>query len=454
MEKMMNKKILPLWLAWIPLFIQAQAPARLITVEPGHFHAALVQKIMYPNVDSTAYIYAPEGKDLNLHLQRIEGYNKRSLSPTSWNTVTYTGKDFFERMIAEKKGNVVMLSGNNKLKTDYILKAVRNGFHVYADKPMAIDIQGFKKLKQAFAIAKKNKLLLYDIMTERYEITTILQRAFSMERSIFGELERGSVEEPSITKESVHHFYKYVSGNILTRPAWFFDVNQEGEGIVDVTTHLVDLIQWECFPEQIINYKKDVKILTARSWNTMISQEQFMTVTKENEVPRFLMPIVDPSGNLQVRSNGEFTFLINGIHAKVAVRWDYAAQEGSGDTHYSLMHGTKADLVIKQGEEEKYKPTLFIEPRSVQEFDEKELNSLLEKIKKNYPGIQLKKRLRGWEVIVPEAYKEGHEAHFSRVTEKFLDYLTENNMPQWEITNMIAKYYITTQAKKLAEKQQ
>ncbi len=450
----MNKKILPLWLAWIPLFIQAQAPARLITVEPGHFHAALVQKIMYPNVDSTAYIYAPEGKDLNLHLQRIEGYNKRSLSPTSWNTVTYTGKDFFERMIAEKKGNVVMLSGNNKLKTDYILKAVRNGFHVYADKPMAIDIQGFKKLKQAFAIAKKNKLLLYDIMTERYEITTILQRAFSMERSIFGELERGSVEEPSITKESVHHFYKYVSGNILTRPAWFFDVNQEGEGIVDVTTHLVDLIQWECFPEQIINYKKDVKILTARSWNTMISQEQFMTVTKENEVPRFLMPIVDPSGNLQVRSNGEFTFLINGIHAKVAVRWDYAAQEGSGDTHYSLMRGTKADLVIKQGEEEKYKPTLFIEPRSVQEFDEKELNSLLEKIKKNYPGIQLKKRLRGWEVIVPEAYKEGHEAHFSRVTEKFLDYLTENNMPQWEITNMIAKYYITTQAKKLAEKQQ
>ena len=450
----MNKKILPLWLAWIPLFIQAQAPARLITVEPGHFHAALVQKIMYPNVDSTAYIYAPEGKDLNLHLQRIEGYNKRSLSPTSWNAVTYTGKDFFERMIAEKKGNVVMLSGNNKLKTDYILKAVRNGFHVYADKPMAIDIQGFKKLKQAFAIAKKNKLLLYDIMTERYEITTILQRAFSMERSIFGELERGSVEEPSITKESVHHFYKYVSGNILTRPAWFFDVNQEGEGIVDVTTHLVDLIQWECFPEQIINYKKDVKILTARSWNTMISQEQFMTVTKENEVPRFLMPIVDPSGNLQVRSNGEFTFLINGIHAKVAVRWDYAAQEGSGDTHYSLMRGTKADLVIKQGEEEKYKPTLFIEPRSVQEFDEKELNSLLEKIKKNYPGIQLKKRLRGWEVIVPEAYKEGHEAHFSRVTEKFLDYLTENNMPQWEITNMIAKYYITTQAKKLAEKQQ
>jgi hypothetical protein len=179
-----------------------------------------------------------------------------------------------------------------------------------------------------------------------------------------------------------------------------------------------------------------------------------MTVTKENEVPRFLMPIVDPSGNLQVRSNGEFTFLINGIHAKVAVRWDYAAQEGSGDTHYSLMRGTKADLVIKQGEEEKYKPTLFIEPRSVQEFDEKELNSLLEKIKKNYPGIQLKKRLRGWEVIVPEAYKEGHEAHFSRVTEKFLDYLTENNMPQWEITNMIAKYYITTQAKKLAEKQQ
>jgi len=47
--------------------------------------------------------------------------------------------------------------------------------------------------------------------------------------------------------ESVHHFFKEVSGKPLIRPAWFFDVRQQGEALPDVGTHLVDLVQWMCF---------------------------------------------------------------------------------------------------------------------------------------------------------------------------------------------------------------
>jgi putative ABC transport system permease protein len=65
-------------------------------------------------------------------------------------------------------------------------------------------------------------------MTERSEITTILQREFSMLPDVFGQLEKGTPENPAITKESVHHFYKYVSGSVLTRPAWFMDVLPRG----------------------------------------------------------------------------------------------------------------------------------------------------------------------------------------------------------------------------------
>ena len=32
---------------------------RLITLDPGHFHAALVQKTMYDGVSRTVYVYAP-----------------------------------------------------------------------------------------------------------------------------------------------------------------------------------------------------------------------------------------------------------------------------------------------------------------------------------------------------------------------------------------------------------
>jgi predicted dehydrogenase len=445
------KRTLMTMMAAIPLSLLAQKPVKLITLDPGHFHAALIQKSMYPQVDPTVHVYAEEGRDLKLHMERIDGYNKRSSDPTAWKEQVYTGKDFFEKMIAEKKGNVVVLAGNNRLKTDYILTSIKNGFHVFADKPMAIDSKGFQKLQTAFAEANKKGLQLYDIMTERYEITTMLQRAFSMQPELFGTLEKGTAEDPSVTKISVHHFYKYVSGSVLTRPSWFFDDKQQGAGIVDVTTHLVDLIQWECFPEQVIDYKKNVKILQAKSWTTPVSVKDFSIVTKE-PVPSYLEPIRDANDNLQVKCNGEFTYQINGVHAKVSVIWNYKAPEGTGDTHYSLMRGTNAALIIKQGKEEQYKPTLYIEQRSKDPNFEQKLKAALAKVEATFPGIGLAKNANGWTITVPDRYNNGHEAHFGQVTEKYLGYLENKNMPAWEVPNMIAKYYTTTQAKELAEK--
>jgi predicted dehydrogenase len=444
----MKLNYLSILLLACPLMMKAQN-IKLITLDPGHFHAALIQKSMYPQVDPSVHVYAEDGRDLKLHLERIDGYNKRTAEPTAWKENVYTGKDFFAKMIAEKKGNVVVLAGNNRLKTNYILESVRNGFHVFADKPMAVDTKGFEQLKLAFTEAKKKGVQLYDIMTERFEITTQLQRAFSMEPELFGSLEKGTPEDPSVTKISVHHFYKYVSGSVLTRPSWFFDDKQQGAGIVDVTTHLVDLIQWECFPGQIIDYKKNVKMLNAKSWTTPVSAADFTVVTKE-AVPDYLKAISDAKGDIQVNCNGEFTYNINGVHAKVSVIWNYKAPEGTGDTHYSLMRGTKASLIIKQGKEENFKPTLYIEQRQKDPGFEDKLKASIQKISQTFPGIALVKISNGWTISVPEKYNDGHESHFAQVTKKYLDYLQNNNMPAWEVPNMIAKYYTTTKAKELA----
>ncbi|WP_237722092.1 putative oxidoreductase C-terminal domain-containing protein [Sediminibacterium roseum] len=430
----------------------AQKPVRLITLDPGHFHAALVQKSMYPQVDETVHVYAKKGNDLDLHLAKIKGYNTDVKAPTGWKEVVYEGDDFFDRMLREKKGNVVVLAGNNQLKTDYILKSVQSGLNVFADKPMVIDQKGFVKLKQAFETAKRNKVLLYDIMTERYEITTILQRAFSMEPALFGALTKGTAAEPAVTKESVHHFYKYVSGSVLTRPAWFLDVEQEGEGIVDVTTHLVDLVQWECFPGVTLDYTKDIVLTSAKHWPTVISRNQFAELTKVQQVPAYLKKYSDAKDDISVMCNGEINYRIKGVHAKVSVIWNYKAPDGTGDTHYSIMRGTKANLVIRQGAEQQYKPTLYIEPLVHNAAYDNDVQKTVEKIAQQYKGVSLKKNDKGWEVIIPDAFKEGHESHFARVTEKYLEYLSKNNMPSWEVPNMLAKYYTTTQAQKLANK--
>ncbi len=430
----------------------SQQPVKIITLDPGHFHAALVQKSMYPQVDPTVYVYAKKGSDLNAHLDKIKGYNAAAVAPTKWIEKVYEGDDYLTKMLQEKKGNVVVLAGNNQLKTDYILQSIQSGYNVFSDKPMVIDESGFVKLKQAFTTAQKNKLLLYDIMTERYEITTILQRALSMQIALFGTLQKGTVAEPAVTKESVHHFYKYVSGSVLTRPAWFLDTKQEGEGIVDVTTHLVDLVQWECFPNTTINYQKDITINNAKSWNTTITKDQFSELTKLNEIPSYLKPTTNAKNEISVLSNGEFNYTIKGVHAKVSVIWNYKAPEGTGDTHYSIMRGTKANLIIRQGAEQQYKPTLYIEPLVASVDFDKTAQQIIATISEQYKGVSLKKNNKGYEVIVPESFKEGHESHFARVTEKYLDYLLNHNMPSWEVPNMLAKYYTTTQAQKMAAK--
>lgn len=419
---------------------------KLITLDPGHFHAALVQKSMYDDVDSVVHVYAQGGKDLDSHLEKINTYNSATQNPTGWKEEIYTGKDFLAKMLAEKKGNVVVIAGNNFHKTEYIKKSVDGGFHVLADKPMAIDPTNFDLLVSAFAKVKENHTLLYDIMTERYEITNILMRELMLTPNVFGSLEVGTPDQPSVEMESVHYFYKYVSGKVLTRPSWFMDVSQQGEGITDVAVHLVDLVQWSSFPNQTLDYQKDIQVNTAKRWSTDMNLNQFSAITKLNRFPDFLKKDIQDDV-LKVYANGEINYQLKGIHVKIKALWDYQAKAG-GDTHYALFKGTKAHLFIKQTAVQDFKPTLYIEPVDAEDKTayEQQLLTSLRDIQKRYEGVTVKKYDKGWEVVIPEKYRDGHEAHFAQVTTKFLGYLKNNDMPTWEIPNMIAKYYTTTQA--------
>jgi predicted dehydrogenase len=285
-------------------------------------------------------------------------------------------------------------------------------------------------------------------MTERYEITTMLQREFSRQPEVFGELQKGTATDPAITKESIHHYFKYVSGAPIKRPAWFFDVNQQGEGIVDVTTHLVDLVQWECFPDQVIDYNKDITIHGARRWKTQVTPSQFKKVTQLPNYPDYLRKEVAQDSLLGIYANGEINYEVKGIHAKVSVIWNFQAPEGAGDTHYSVMKGTKANLIIRQGKEQQYKPQLYIEATRGTDDNafEHDLKKALSNVQAKFPGVEVQKNGTAWMVTVPEKYHNGHEAHFGQVMDKYLQYVSAGALPAWEVPNMLAKYYTTTKA--------
>jgi predicted dehydrogenase len=428
---------------------EGDAPVKLVTIDPGHFHAALVQKKMYPEVDATVHVYAPAGDDLDMHMARINSFNERADDPTCWESVVYTGDDFLQKALTEKKGNVVVLAGNNAAKIDYILQCVENGYNVLADKPMVINPEGFEKLRKAFQIAEEKGVLLYDIMTERYEISTALQREFSLMPEIYGEQDKGTPEDPAVTKESVHHFCKLVAGKPLRRPPWFYDASVQGEAIVDVNTHLVDMIQWEVFPGEIIT-PAEIRVVEAKTWETPLTPAEFEESTGLKEFPQSLQANVR-DGKLMSKANGAFTYNIRGVYAKASVMWNVKAPEGAQDTHYSLMRGTRSELIIRQGEEQNYKTALYVEPRDGVDGAEleKALAAAVARLQDKYPGIASEKSARGWQILIPQALRVGHEAHFGQVAEKYLGFLRNGDMPEWEVPNMLIKYHTLMEAYKM-----
>ena len=421
---------------------------RIITLDPGHFHAALLQKSMYAEIDSVVHVYAPDGSELDNHMKLVDSYNTSAENPTSWKHEIYKGPDYLEKMFSEKAGNVVIISGNNKSKSSYISRSIDSGLNVLADKPLAIDQAGFKSLEKAFLASKDKKVLLYDIMTERFNIYYVIQRALSQDTAFFGQLEKGTLDNPAVMQESVHHFYKNVSGKPLVRPAWFFDIEQEGRGLVDITTHMVDLIQWTSFPDVTLDYKTDVKMLSAKEWPTSVSLEQFQRSTQKDLFPDYLTKYVK-NGTLNVMSNGEMNYTLKNVHARVGIKWNYEAPEGTGDTHYAKMRGTKANILIKQGKEQNYKPVVYLE--ILKSASDKELQSAIGRLQSNFPGVSVIKAGNLWEIVIPAKYKVPHEEHFAEVVKNYLTYLKAGELPSWEIPNMLAKYYTTTQAAEMAK---
>ena len=143
---------------------------RFMTLDPGHFHASLVQKEMYPGVAPKVDVYAPLGSDLTEHMGRIIAFNMRAEKPTAWQLEIHTGPDFFDRMLREKPGNVVVISGrNNGRSTD---RAIGRGRAERARR-QAVDseIRGPPALDKA-SPRPTRKRRRHDIMTERFEVTT------------------------------------------------------------------------------------------------------------------------------------------------------------------------------------------------------------------------------------------------------------------------------------------
>jgi predicted dehydrogenase len=429
-----------------------KAEIRLMTLDPGHFHAGLIQREGYPNVSPRVHVYAPLGSDLIEHLKRINAFNNRKDNPTAWQEEIHTGPDFLERMTKEKPGNVVVISGRNRGKIDYVQASVSAGLHALVDKPWILSSDEFKKLKDTLDLADKKGRVALDIMTERFEITSALQRELVNDPAVFGEIQAGTPTEPGVYMESVHHLMKMVSGVPNPRPAWFFDGAQQGEGFNDIGTHLVDLVHWTLFPDKGVDYQKDLELVAAQRWPTVISLANFQKVTGEKEFPAFLAKDVK-DGALEDYDNTLVTFKTRGIHVKLNVIWDWEAPAGGADTHFAFYRGSKSRVEIRQGKAQGWKTELYVFPAEPAKKDElvAAVGKRLATMSATMPGLSVDEKAGGIHVVIPERLRTTHEEHFGQVARRFFGFLKNpRSLPGWEKQNMLAKYWLTTKGTELS----
>jgi predicted dehydrogenase len=415
----------------------------LIIVDPRHFHAALTQKEMYPNVTEAAHVYAPVGPDLVDYLTRIARFNTRAEAPTSWRLEVHAGADFLDRMAREKPGDAAIFAGRNVEKIDMVARAVEAGLHVLSDKPMIIRRDQLPALAAVLETAAAKRLVVLDMMGGRQEVTRSLTRLLHADKEIFGEQVTGSAAEPGVAMTSVHHLMKVVAGVPNPRPPWYFDVRQQGDSLADIGTHLVDRVHGTLFPDMALDAPDDIAIEAVRRWPTMLDLAQFRQVTGEMDWPAYLSDAV-AGETLAYQCNTHLDYAVRGIHVGLDMIREWLEPVGGGDIHTETWRGTRARIELRHGPGEGWKPQLYIVPLA-------EISAALGRriaaLTVTYPGLGVERRDGEWRIIIPDALRIGHDAHFRELTKGFLARI-EGHEPLTSIeqANLLTKYYVTTAA--------
>lgn len=418
----------------------------LVVLDPGHFHAGLTLRNSHPALNDDVYVYAPEGPDVENFLRMVGTFNARASNPTAWKLHVYRGADFMQRLRAERPGDVVIISGRNDTKMSSIHNLHRDGLFVLGDKPWVTGVDQIGMLEATLAGGP----LAMDIMTERHQAATQVQRALSMRPEVFGTFRRDG-GEPAIFFKSVHHLYKIVNERPLVRPHWFFDTAVQGEGMVDVTTHLVDLAQWMTEGDRPFDYGRDVVLAAARQWPTEVPLDIFSRITGLQAFPEALRADVKGT-TLHYLCNAGIDYRLRGIPVRIESLWNLAIPEGGGDTHYAILRGTRADLVVDQGPETKFRTRLTVRPHAPGRDFSSALAGAVAELQGEFPGLDARAAGDGHEMLIPDALRTGHEAHFAAVLDAFLGYIDSGAQPARLAPDIATKYTLLARAAELSRK--
>ena len=429
----------------------------LLFLDPGHFHATLTLRTPQPRAADEIVVYAPDGPELRDFLALVDRFNTRADNPTRWRPLVIPGDDPFDRLVAERRGDVVVLAGRNGGKARTMRRLHDAGFHVLADKPWLVSPSDLDEIASSLA----GWPLATEMMTGRYDVAARLHKRLVDTPDVFG---RFRSDGPAIELDGVHQLAKLVDGAPLRRPWWFFDVRVQGRGAVDIPTHLVDQTQW------LLESVELPQLVSARAWSTRVPLKAFHQITGHDTFPYELQPFVDGEA-LDYSCNAELTYRIGTITARAATRWDLSATPGAADTSVVIARGTRSEIRREQGPQTGNRRRLFVDLGGVPLAERLErdrvaraVTETIAALQGEFPGVGVTPGVgiaaaRGidagtsamtgstrYEVTIPAALDAGHESQFARVLDDFLQAIDEHRWPSAVAERTLAKYRLLADA--------
>src|SRR5260370_559129 len=166
-------------------------------------------------------------------------------------------------------------------------------------------------------------------------------------------------------------------------------------------------------PEETVDSRRDIHLLAAGRWPTLVTAAQFRQLAGELRWPNYLSPWLRGDA-LEYFCNGRLDYRLHGIHVRLETRWDWQAQQGD-DTHTALYRGSRSRLELRQGAAEAFRPELYVVP--LDGMPPGEIGDALERriaaSQAGYPGVAAEPRGGEWRGRVPPPAPVRPPANFS-----------------------------------------
>ncbi len=455
----------------------------LLFYEPGHFHAALLLNSANPRVDRAVHVYATPGPELDRFVALIGDFNARSVQPTAWDLHLHTESDMgghadrLGQLIAERRGELAVIAGRNEPKLAAIDRLHRAGIMALVDKPWLVDAAAVPHLDRVTTASP----MVMDLMTGRHDVVNRLCRRVLTTSEVFGDVGSRSsggsasgsgtggaaTSAPDLEFGSVHHLCKVVDGRALIRPSWYYDIGIQGDGMVDIHSHLVDQAQWlvdELRPSTADDggwHSDDVRIEHAERWATPVPLADFAESTGLDSFPPSLLDRVstspsDPGGGpvLELACNGRISYRLRGVSVHQQTIWRVRSAVGGGDEHSFIARGSRCTVAVNQGPHTGDRPVVRLAMVDQGRHRRQELAasmaSHLEDWQGEFPGLTMEADDGGYRLIIPESLATPHESVFAKVLDEFLD---RAERADWSIpaaSTIQVRYRLLAEAHQLA----